>query len=331
METGKAIYSILTGASLSGGATVHPEVAPPNTDFPFVVYSIQNIQPTNQKDSTSTMDDSTLEVYTMSQNYGQCMTVAAECRAALDRNAGTFGGVEVQSIQFETGEIAYDSAQECYYVEQSYSVRVLRVGSAPAATLLPLNASSLQIQETDGTPQAYCTTLKFPAGTLTIDQSGGEGAGVANYVPVWEYSIFTPSATYLEGGAQERDFTSQTPTSLPFNEQGQATGTNITANSGGLIVSSVDGWHRFTCTLNMTADTIHHSFRFYFLVETSKQGPEGGASIKGQHGVTDQPGQLSAVIYLTAGQRVSVMIYDASTHSGSVLCKSGVLEVERIA
>ena len=331
METGKAIYSILTGASLSGGTTVHPEVAPESTDFPFVVYSIQNIQPTNQKHSTSTMDDSTLEVYIMSQNYGQCMTIGAECRTALDRNAGTFGGVEVQSVQFETGEVAYNEAQECYYIEQIYSVRILRVGSAPAATLLPLNASSITIQETDGTPQGGCSTLKFPAGTLTIDQSGGAGAGIANYVPVWEYAAFTPSTTYLEGGAQAIDFTSQTAVNLPFNEEGQTSGTHITSNSGGLIQSSVDGWHRFTCTLNMTSDTQHHSFRFYFMVEASKQGPEAGGTIAGQHQVTDQPAQLSVVLYLTANQRVSVHAYDASNHGGAVYCKSGLIEVERLA
>jgi hypothetical protein len=331
METGKAIYSILTGASLSGGATVHPEVAPESTDFPFVVYSIQNIQPTNQKDSTSTMDDSTLEVYIMSQNYGQCMTVGAECRTALDRNAGTFNGVEVQSIQFETAEIAYNEAQECYYIEQIYSVRILRVGSAPAATLLPLNASSLQIKETDGTPQAYCTTLKFPAGTLTIDQSGGAGAGIANYAPVWEYSSFSPDPTKLQGGAAALDFSSQTPQQLPFSVSQQTTGTHITANTGGMISSSVDGWHRFTCFINFTSDTHGHSPHFYFLIDTSKQIGEAGAMIPAQHQVDHQPAQLMRVLYLEAGQRVAVMAYDESNKSGSIYVETAYLEVERIA
>lgn len=331
METGKAIYSILTGASLSGGATVHPEVAPESTEFPFVVYSIQNIQPTNQKDSTSTMDDSTLEVYTMSQNYGQCMTVSAECRTALDRNAGTFGGVEVQSIQFETGEIAYNEAQECYYVEQIYSVRVLRVGSAPAATLIPLNASSLLIKETDASPSAYCTELKFPAGTLTIDQSGGEGAGVANYAPVWEYSSFTPDPSKLQGGASALDFSSQTPQQLPFEVEQQTTGTHITANPGGMIISSVDGWHRFTCFINFASDNHGHSPHFYFLIETSKQIGEAGAMIPAQHQVDHQPSQLTRLLYLQANQRVAVMAYDESNKSGSIYVESAYMEVERVA
>ena len=120
METGKAIYNILSTADLSGGATVHPELAPEGTAFPFVVYSIQNIRPSDVKGSTSSLDESTLEVYTMSHDYGQCMTVAAEVRTALDRNAGTFSDVEVQSINFDTGEISYNEPQECFFVEQIY-------------------------------------------------------------------------------------------------------------------------------------------------------------------------------------------------------------------
>ena len=331
METGKAIYNILANASLSGGATVHPEIAPESTDFPFVVYSIQNIQPTDQKDSTSTMDDSTLELYVMAADYGQCMTVGEECRNALDRNAGTFSGVAVQSVKFETAEIAYNEPQECYYIEQIYSVRILRTGTAPAASLLPLSASSITIQETDGTPQGGCSVLKFPAGSLTIDQSGGAGAGIANYVPVWEYASFSPSTTYLQNGAQQIDFTSTTAAVLPFNEEGTSTGSNINANAGGRIQSAVAGWHRFTCTLDMTSDTQHHSYRFFIAVEGTKRTEENGAIIPGQHSVDEQPAQLVSVIYLTANQRASVNIYDASNHSGSVYCKSARLEVERLA
>ncbi len=331
MVIGKAIYSILTAADLSGEATVHPEVAPESTLFPFVVYSIQNIQPSDQKTSTSTLDDSTLEVYIMSQDYGECMTVSEECRAALDRNGGSFNGVQVQSIQFETGEITYNEPQQCYYVEQIYSVRTLRTGTAPQVTLLPLNASSITIQETDGSPQFGCSSLKFPAGTLTIDTTAGTGLGVANYVPVWEYARFTVSSIYLAGGAQAIDFTSQTAAALPFNEEGTSSGSNISVNAGGRVFSAVDGWHRFTCTLDMSSDSQHHSFRFYLSVEGSERGPQSGGTIPGQHQVLEHPAVLTTVLFLEANQRVAVNVYDASNHSGAVYCESGYLEVERMA
>lgn len=331
METGKAIYKILTDADLSGGATVYPEIAPENTGFPFVVYSIQNITASNQKQSTSTLDESTLEVYIMSNNYSQCMTVAAECRTELDRNAGNFNGVEVQSIQFDTAEISYNEPQECYYVEQIYTVRVLRVGQAPAATLLPLNASSITIQELDGSPQYGCSVLKFPNGTLTIDQSGGAGAGVANYAPVWEVASFRPDTTYMQGGAQQIDFSSQTAQTLPFTFDLDSSGSGINNNAGGSIVVSVSGWYRFTCSVIFTSDTHGHSPHFHFLREGQQTLGEAGAMIPAQHDVDHQPGNLSRVLYVTNLQRITVKAYDESNKTGSIYVSEAVLDVERLS
>ncbi len=332
METGKAIYSILSDASLTGAATVHPEIAPESTDFPFVVYSIQNIEPSHQKESTSTMDDSTLEVYAMSQSYSECMDLATECRAALDRNAGTFAGVEVQSIEFETAEIAYNQVQECYMVEQTYSVRILRVGSAPAAALLPLNASSVFIKETDGTPSAQCSELKFPAGTLTIDTSAGAGLGVANYAPVWEYSRFNANPVQLEDATQTRvDFTSQTPQNLEFTRTTITTGTNITTNAGGMISSSVAGYYRLNAELTFSTDSTGHSMRFYFMVHTSKQEGEGVANIKGVNTSTKQAARLNVIVYLQQGERVSVWAYDDTNSAFAVYVSSAWIDVERLS
>lgn len=331
METGKAIYNILSTAELSGGATVHPELAPEGTDFPFVVYSIQNIRPSDVKGSTSALDESTLEVYVMSNNYGQCMTVAAECRTALDRNAGTFSDVEVQSINFDTAEVSYNEPQECYFVEQIYSVRILRTGQANAATLLPLNAASLQIQEEDASPQAYCTRLIFPNGTLSIDSSGGPGAGIANYTPVYEVSSFRPDATYLQGGGQQIDFSSSTPQGLPFDVEISSSGTGIHANAGGAVYADAAGYYRCTAFVSFTTDQQGHAPHFYLMVETRKEAGEAGGLIPTQHSVDHQPNQLSRVLYLEANERVVIMAYDESDKTGAVYVESALLEVERMA
>jgi hypothetical protein len=331
METGKAIYSILTDADLTGGATVHPEVAPENAAFPFVVYSIQNIAPSNQKQTTSTLDESTLEVYVMSNNYGQCMDVAAECRAELDRNAGSFNGVEVQSIQFDTAEISYSEPQECYYVEQIYTVRVLRTGQAPASTLLPLNAASITIQEVDSSPQFGCSVLKFPNGTLTIDQSGGAGSGVANYTPVWEVASFRPDTTHMQGGASQIDFSSQSAQALPFDFDLDSSGSGISHNAGGRILVTVDGWYRFTCSVIFDSDTQHHSPRMHYTIEGQQTLGSAGGSIIAQHQVNNQPINLSRMLYVTAGQRVSVVAYDESDKTQAMYVSEAVLDVERMA
>lgn len=258
METGKAIYNILSNADLSGGATVHPELAPEGTAFPFVVYSIQNIRPSDVKGSTSSLDESTLEVYTMSNDYGQCMTVAAEVRTALDRNAGTFSDVEVQSINFDTGEISYNEPQECFFVEQIYSVRILRVGQAPAADLLPLNSSSLQIQEADASPQAYCTRLIFPNGSLSIDSSGGAGSGIATYAPVYEWKELRPDTTWMQGGGQQIDFSSSSWQTLPFDYSLYSSGTGISTTAAGQIMVPEDGPYRITVNVIFATDTSGH-------------------------------------------------------------------------
>ena len=331
METGKAIYKILQDADLSGGATVHPEIAPENTAFPFVVYSILNIAPSHQKDSTSTLDESTLELYIMSNNYSQCMDVAAECRAELDRRSGSFSNVQVQSVQFDTAEIAYNEPQECYYVEQIYSVRVLRTGQAPASTLLPLNAASITIQEQDNSQQFGCSTLKFPNGTLTIDQSGGAGSGVASYAPVWEYAGFRPDTTYMQGGAQQIDFSSQTEQTLPFDFELDSSGSGITASSAGMITVSVSGWYRFTASVIFSSDTHGHAPHFYFTREGQQMLGEAGAMIPAQHEVDHQPGNLSRVLYVTDLQRIAVKAYDESNKTGAIYVSEAVLDVERLA
>lgn len=331
METGKAIYNILSNASLTNDATVHPEIAPESTEFPFVVYSIQNIVPSDVKQTTSKLDESTLEVYVMSANYSECMTVAAECRSALDRNAGTFNGVEVQSISFDTAEIGFNQEQECYFVEQIYTVRVLLTGQAPAAELLPLNASSLRIKELDGTPDEYCTVLNFPATTLSVDLSGGAGAGIATYSPVYEYATFRPDETWLQGGAQEMDFSPSTPQRLPFDVDVYSSGSAINVNPGGLVYVSPGGIYKFTCFINFASDEHGHSPHFFFKVEGRDEDGEAGGMIPAQHGVDHQPAQLTRIFTLTDAERVSVWAYDESTKSGAIVVQKALIEVERMA
>lgn len=331
METGKAVYHILNNADLAGSATVHPEVAPEGTAFPFVVYSIQNIRPSDVKDTTSKLDESTLEIFIMSDSYPEAMNVAADVRDELDRNAGSFNGVEVQSINFDTAEISYNEPQECYMVEQIYTMRVLLVGQAPAADLLPLNASSIRIEEIDLSPQAYCTVLKFPNGSLSIDSSGGAGSGIATYSPVYEMATFSVASQYMMGGANAVDYSSSTPAVVQFTEEDYTSAQGINTNAGGRLYVETTGIYRVSVMLSFNSDTHGHSPHFYFEIEDSKQAGEAGAMIPAQHNVDHQPSQLTRVLPLTDAQRLAVYAFDESNKGGAVYIDKAVMDVERMA
>ena len=59
MNAGSAIYTILTGdQSLVAlvSSRIYPEAAPENVVSPFVVYSVQSVDPIRVKNSTSTIE-----------------------------------------------------------------------------------------------------------------------------------------------------------------------------------------------------------------------------------------------------------------------------------
>jgi hypothetical protein len=325
MEIGKAIYNILTSAGISEELTVHPEVAPVDSAFPVVVYSIQNIQPSDTKNSTSTLDECTLELYCMSASYPQCMDISSACRNALDRVGGTFSGVGIQSIQFETAEIRFNEPQECYEVEQIYSVRMLLEGSAPSVDLLPLSASTITIQEVDGTPSGAASTLQLPNGTLSLS------AGVANYSPVYEIGSFYMSSIYYTGGTSAIDVSSSTPVLLPVHEELQTVGSSIASTATGVVLISAAGYYRLSASVTFDSDVHGMCPHFYFQIESRQIAGEAGAMIPATHGVDHQPANLTRIVEVNQNERVSIRAYDESNKSGSIYVSSCYLDIEKLA
>lgn len=325
MEIGKAIYSILTSAGISEQLTVHPEVAPVDASFPFVVYSIQNISPSDTKASTSTLDECTLELYCMSASYPECMDISSACRSALDRVGGTFSGVGIQSIQFDTAEIRFNEPQECYEVEQIYTVRMLLEGNAPSVDLLPLSASTITIQELDGTPSGAASTLKLPNGSLTLS------TGVATYSPVYEIGSFYMSSEYYAGGSSAIDVSSSTPVLLPTHEELHTVGSGIASTATGVITISTAGYYRISASVTFNSDVHGMCPHFYFQVEGRTIAGEAGAMIPAQHDVDHQPGNLSRIVEINDNERVSIRAYDESSKTGSIYVSSCYLDIEKIA
>ena len=185
METGKAIYKLLKDSTAVGAICadrIYPELAQQDIDTPFVVYTVTDTTPSGTKNATSKLDTARVELYCVSDDYEQGMNLGIAVRGALDRVSGDINGVQVQSIDFDTSDIQFDPDQRVYVLEQTYDVRIQRVGTAVAYATLPSNV--ITIEEVDGTPSGSANKLVFTNGTVTINgntatiESGGGGVTV---------------------------------------------------------------------------------------------------------------------------------------------------------
>lgn len=105
MEIGKSIYNILsTTGSVSAlvGTRIFPNVAPQTTAFPFIIYDVTGVQPTNTKDGVSTLDTNDVMISVYSETYSQASSLALLVRIAMDRlPTNTYAGEEIQSSEFQ--------------------------------------------------------------------------------------------------------------------------------------------------------------------------------------------------------------------------------------
>jgi len=129
MNEGKAIYSILTtdsAVSAIVSSRVYPQIAAQGAVFPFIVYIINDITPSDTKSGVSTLDEARYEILAVSETYAQAADLNEKIRTALDRYTGTVAGVDVNSIQFTELEADYDPDSETYIANSEYIIRVKR-------------------------------------------------------------------------------------------------------------------------------------------------------------------------------------------------------------
>lgn len=126
--TGKAIYAILsTAVPVTGivSTRIYPDMATQDATYPFVVYTITGILPSNTKDHASQMDEVTASVICYADSYNSVQDLAEKVRAALDgKTRGTYGGVSLQSIRI-TDQISTQMNIDklVYIVDQTYQIR----------------------------------------------------------------------------------------------------------------------------------------------------------------------------------------------------------------
>ena len=129
MNEGKAIYSILTSDSDVNAIVntrVYPQIAAQEAAFPFVVYVLQNVDPSDTKSGVSTLDEVRYDIIVASEAYAEASDLTNKIRTALDRYTGTVAGVVIDSIQFIDLDVNNDPGTETYLTSAEYIIRVKR-------------------------------------------------------------------------------------------------------------------------------------------------------------------------------------------------------------
>lgn len=131
MKAGKAIYNILTNTSAVTSyvsTRISPLKANNLAQFPYVVYEQVSLVPTIDKDGPSKLDVIRVQINILHNNYDTLSNVADAIRTALERKtAGTYNGVNVQSIVFDNeGEMYNDNVDldGIYGWQQDYILRI---------------------------------------------------------------------------------------------------------------------------------------------------------------------------------------------------------------
>lgn len=129
MTEGKAIYSILTSDSDVNaivGTRVYPQIAAQGASFPFIVYLLDDLEPSDTKSGVSTLDEVRYEIVAAAETYAVLADLTEKIRTALDRYTGTVAGVVIDSIQFTDLDTANDDNNEVFVSSSEFIIRVKR-------------------------------------------------------------------------------------------------------------------------------------------------------------------------------------------------------------
>ena len=133
MKSGLAIYNILiTDVDVANMVVrrVFPNVAKNGTTFPFIIYDVESESPTQDKDGVSTLDEDFVMVSCYCKTYSEASDLAQKIRTALDRKKGTFGGIEIQSIQYNGYNDLFDdntSDEGVYRKALDFKIRIINL------------------------------------------------------------------------------------------------------------------------------------------------------------------------------------------------------------
>ena len=129
MNVGKAIYYVLSNATSVtdiAGTRIYPELAEQEAAAPYVVYQIVSVNPDDTNDGPAVIDEVSIDILCVAESYNEAAELATATRAALDRVRGTYNGVNVESIQYDSTDSDVQDSPRRYEQTVTLTVRVFR-------------------------------------------------------------------------------------------------------------------------------------------------------------------------------------------------------------
>lgn len=304
MNAGKAIYTILTGdATLAAivGTRIYPEVAPENVTTPFVVYSVQSVDPIRVKNSTSTLDTANFEVYTSSVDYGEAMDINDAVRTAMERRAGNFSDVAIDSIEYIDENVEMDRETREYLSEMRFRIRIARAGSVSSqSTIVPLGVN---MRETSDTSSSFVKTIVVPNSSLSVSDDTATltfttgGGGGSSDVQMINATMTATNATF-----------NATETQIPLGSVDIDTSTTFQIVSGNLRVGTA-GTAMVSIHAECAADT-NHQLPHLTLYNGDRAILHATGYVSGQHGDDHTSISGNCMVALSANDTLQLKGYN---------------------
>ena len=106
---------------------IFPELAPPDIDAPYIVYSVVSNSPSETKNANGDIDTANIEVYGFQDTYNKAVDLGVSVRAALDRKTGTYNTIEIQSTNYVNEQMDVNEARKLWAAIQDYSIRIKNI------------------------------------------------------------------------------------------------------------------------------------------------------------------------------------------------------------
>lgn len=129
MIVGKAIYDILTNdAPVSGvvGTKIYPLRISQNVSSPAISYTTYSNNATDTKSGVSELDQIMFQVSSFDKSYEVAADLNEKVRTALDRKSGTYGTLEIQSIQYLNTVTEFDDESFEHMIISEFKLRLKR-------------------------------------------------------------------------------------------------------------------------------------------------------------------------------------------------------------
>jgi hypothetical protein len=129
MNVGKAIYYLLSNAESVtdiAGTRIYPELAEQEAAAPYAVYQIVSVNPDDTNDGPAVIDEVVVDILCVAESYNEAADLASVVRSALDRVRGTYNGVNVESIQYDSTDSDVQDSPRRYEQTVTVTVRVIR-------------------------------------------------------------------------------------------------------------------------------------------------------------------------------------------------------------